>query len=177
MSDSNREGSRLWVERRFAFDFPAEIYPMLIERLRGTPARLEERVLELTRQILVKRPDHGWSIQEHAGHLIEVEALFDGRLGEYEEGRAELRPADMSNRRTEEAGFNELQVEDVLSTFRGVRTGFVERLESWPPERFRQTALHPRLKTPMRACDMLYFMAEHDDHHLARISEIIKVFA
>ncbi|MBC8367786.1 hypothetical protein H8E52_10280 [bacterium] len=48
---------------------------------------------------------------------------------------------------------------------------------SWPHERFRQTALHPRLKTPMRACDMLYFMAEHDDHHLARISEIIKVFA
>ncbi len=166
--------SRLWVERRFAFDFPAEIYPMLIERLRGTPARVEERIMKLTPQVLVKRPEEGWSIQEHAGHLIEVEALFDGRLGEYEEGRAELRAADMSNRRTEEAGFNELQLADLLATFRGVRASFVERLESWPSERFAQSALHPRLKTPMRACDMLFFMAEHDDHHLARISELIR---
>ena len=169
--------SRLWVERRFAFDFPAEIYPMLIERLRGTPARLEERLLTLTPQVLVKRPKEGWSIQEHAGHLIEVEALFDGRLGEFETGLAELRPADMSNRRTEEAGFNELQLADVLATFRGVRARFVERLESWPPEQFAQSALHPRLKTPMRACDMLFFMAEHDDHHLARISELVRTFA
>ncbi len=165
--------SRLWVERRFAFDFPADIYPMLIERLRGTPARLVERLDGLSHDFLIRRPASGWSIQEHAGHLIEVEALFDGRLGEYEQGLAELRPADMSNRRTEEAGFNELKLVDVLAAFRRVRADFVARLESWPPERFAQAAHHPRLDAPMRACDMLFFMAEHDDHHLARISELL----
>jgi len=32
---------------------------------------------------------------------------------------------------------------------------------------------HPRLKTPMRLVDHLYFVAEHDDHHLARIWELL----
>jgi len=31
-----------WTDRRFNFDFPAGIYPEMIERIRGTPARLEE---------------------------------------------------------------------------------------------------------------------------------------
>jgi hypothetical protein len=29
------------------------------------------------------------------------------------------------------------------------------------------------MKTPMRLVDHLYFAAEHDDHHLARIWELI----
>ena len=33
--------------------------------------------------------------------------------------------------------------------------------------------LHPRLKQPMRLVDHLYFVAEHDDHHLAKIWEMI----
>ena len=35
-----------------------------------------------------------------------------------------------------------------------------------------RTALHPRLETPMRMMDLFYFVAEHDDHHLARITAI-----
>ncbi len=31
-----------WTDRRFNFDFPAGIYPEMIERVRGTPARLED---------------------------------------------------------------------------------------------------------------------------------------
>jgi hypothetical protein len=33
--------------------------------------------------------------------------------------------------------------------------------------------LHPRLKMPMRAIDHLYFVAEHDDHHLAHIERLV----
>jgi hypothetical protein len=32
---------------------------------------------------------------------------------------------------------------------------------------------HPRLKTQMRLVDHLYFVAEHDDHHLAHIWKLI----
>jgi hypothetical protein len=35
-----------------------------------------------------------------------------------------------------------------------------------------KSALHPRLKTPMRTMDLFLFVAEHDDHHLATISSI-----
>jgi hypothetical protein len=30
---------------------------------------------------------------------------------------------------------------------------------------------------PMRAVDMLFFQAEHDDYHLARITELIRATA
>jgi hypothetical protein len=40
-------------------------------------------------------------------------------------------------------------------------------------EEFNRSLLHPRLKQPMRLVDHLYFVAEHDDHHLARIWEMI----
>jgi hypothetical protein len=32
---------------------------------------------------------------------------------------------------------------------------------------FERTIPHPRLKTPMRLVDHLYFVAERDGHHLA----------
>jgi len=35
-----------------------------------------------------------------------------------------------------------------------------------------RTALHPRLQQPMRVLDMAFFTAEHDDHHLARMTEL-----
>jgi hypothetical protein len=30
---------------------------------------------------------------------------------------------------------------------------------------------------PMRLVDMVFFQAEHDDYHLARISELMRLFA
>jgi hypothetical protein len=35
-----------------------------------------------------------------------------------------------------------------------------------------RTAHHPRLDRPMRVMDLAVFVAEHDDHHLARITEL-----
>jgi hypothetical protein len=39
---------------------------------------------------------------------------------------------------------------------------------------FEAVAIHPRLNKPMRLVDMLFFQAEHDDYHLARISDLIR---
>jgi hypothetical protein len=36
-------------------------------------------------------------------------------------------------------------------------------------------SVHPRLQQPMRLIDALYFVAEHDDHHIARISGLLRV--
>ena len=38
-----------------------------------------------------------------------------------------------------------------------------------------KSVLHPRLKTPMRTMDLFLFVVEHDDHHLARISELLQM--
>ena len=48
-----------WTDRRFNFDFPAGIYPEMIERIRGTPARLEDLFAGLPSETLtaqVERP-------------------------------------------------------------------------------------------------------------------------
>ena len=58
--------------------------------------------------------------------------------------------------------------------FRRDRMALVGRLDALEPDDFARSALHPRLNQPMRLCDMMFFQAEHDDHHLATITELIK---
>jgi len=50
----------------------------------------------------------------------------------------------------------------------------VNRLEKIEPPLISRTMLHPRLQKPMRVVDHLFFVAEHDDHHLAKIWELIQ---
>jgi uncharacterized damage-inducible protein DinB len=168
----------LWVERRFAFDCPPEHAPEILERLRGTPARVEERVGALPAALRTRRDsDSGkWSIQEHAGHLITVEQLFLGRLDDYAAGLAALRPAEMSGQATFAADYNAQPIAQVLGEFRGQRARFIARVEGLDPALFARSAHHPRLNRPMRLVDMLTFQAEHDDYHLARITELIRRF-
>ena len=52
----------VWYERRFDFTFPAELYPDVCVRLRGTPARLEELLREVSRESLIHKPEGKWSI-------------------------------------------------------------------------------------------------------------------
>jgi uncharacterized damage-inducible protein DinB len=148
----------------------------MIERLRGTPARLEDRLASLAPEILTRRDGERWSIQENAGHLLDLESLFKQRLDEYLAGAKALYPADMSNRKTYEAAHNQVSLETILTDFRAQRTQLVNRLDNLAPEKFALVAHHPRLNMPMRLVDMIFFQAEHDDYHLARISELIRLF-
>jgi DinB superfamily len=164
-----------WTERRFNFDFPAALYPEMIERLRGTPARLEDLLAGLSPEILTSQADERWSMQENAGHLLDLESLVSQRIDEYLASKTALHAADMSNRRTYEASYNEVPVTKILKDFRTARHGIVHRLESLEAGVFERAALHPRLNVQMRLVDMLFFQAEHDDYHLARISELKKL--
>jgi uncharacterized damage-inducible protein DinB len=166
-----------WIERHFTFDMPVSMFPNALERLRGTPARVEERVRGLTAAVARKKREGKWSIQETVGHLIEVEALWLGRMEDFAAGREILRPADMSNKSTKAADYNAKNLAEVLSGFRKVRSRFVEELERLDDRAIERTALHPRLNQPMRILDMMVFVAEHDDHHLARITELLRAFA
>jgi uncharacterized damage-inducible protein DinB len=165
-----------WTDRSFQFTFPVEVYPEMVERLRGTPARLEDRVKSIVPGVRTKRDGERWSIQENVGHLLDLESLFNRRLDEYLAGAEVLQAADMSNRKTFEADHNERAMAAILTDFRVRRMQLVERLDSLAPENFAAVAHHPRLNQPMRLVDMLFFQAEHDDYHLARISELIRLF-
>jgi uncharacterized damage-inducible protein DinB len=162
-----------WFERKFEFTFPVEQYPNLCVRLRGTPARLEEIVRGVPRDILIGKPDGKWSAQEHAGHLLDLEPLWAARVDDFFRDGDTLTVADLRNRKTDEANHNARNVEDVAAEFRAARLRLLDRVGALPAEAFARTRLHPRLKQPMRLVDHLYFVAEHDDHHLALIWEHI----
>jgi uncharacterized damage-inducible protein DinB len=161
-----------WFERKFDFSFPVELYRNVCVRLLGTPSRLEELLSGASSKILTAKADGKWSIQEHAGHLADMEPLWMRRVNDFMSGGGTLTVADLTNRRTHEADHNSRELQQVLSGFRFARfelLGILQRLE---PGQFSQTLIHPRLQQPMRLVDHLYFVAEHDDHHLAAMWEM-----
>ena len=165
----------LWFGRKFDFTFPVEQYPNVCARLRGTPARLEEIVRGVSRDVLRGKPGDKWSAQEHAGHLLDLEALWLARADDFLADGDTLTVADLSNRKTHEANHNARELLEILAEFRIARFRLVDRVGKCQPVLFARALLHPRLKQPMRLVDHLYFVGEHDDHHLARIWEIINI--
>jgi uncharacterized damage-inducible protein DinB len=163
-----------WTDRHFTFNLPEELFPVVVERLRGTPARIEDKVRDLSPTTLTRHDGDAWSIQEHVGHLLDLDELHDGRLDDFLAGATVLRAADMGNRKTHEAGHNERPLADLLAAFRRERERFVARLDAWDLGLVSLTALHPRLNQPMRVIDMAFFTAEHDDHHLARMTALAR---
>ncbi len=166
-----------WVDRTFSFDFPAGHYREILERLRGTPARAEDRVRNIQTAILTVCPGGKWSIQQHLGHLADLESLLVERLDDFESAAAALRAADMHNRATEEARHNDRVLTDVLRDLRRERSVLMQRLDALPSAFFSRSAMHPRLERPLRVVDMLLFHAEHDDYHMARITELVRALS
>ena len=121
--------------------------------------------------------DGAWSIQENVGHLLDLEPLCAGRLDDLLAGAGHLRAADLQNRRTHEARHNEQELAQLLAGFRHARMDTVGRLDRIDSDTLTSSALHPRLEQPMTVVDLFFFVAEHDDHHLARISEIVRALS
>jgi hypothetical protein len=120
--------------------------------------------------VLVGKAQSEWSAQENAGHLLDLEPLWLARVGDYVAARDQLTVADLKNRKTDEANHNVRPLEQILSEFRAATEVLLKRVDELDASLFARAIPHPRLKTPMRLVDHLYLVAEHDDHHLARIS-------
>ena len=166
-----------WIKRQFAFGLPLGMYPNVVERVRGTPARLEDLTRSLSQELLTRREGDKWSIQEQAGHLLDLEPLGMNRLDDFEARRETLIAADMENRKTHDANHNADTIENILATFRQERMEFVHRLDAYDEAFVQRMALHPRLNVRIRVLDLAFFIAEHDDHHLARVLQLIRLFA
>ena len=162
-----------WVKRIFDTAPPPELYPEGLERLRGLCARIEAKVRPVAPEILKARLGGAWSVQEHIGHLLDLESLVASRIEEFLSGVTVLSAADMENKETEAADHNAKELDQILSRLRDERSRIVRRLEGLQPEDFARSARHPRLRQPMNVTGLLFFTADHDDHHLARMTELI----
>jgi uncharacterized damage-inducible protein DinB len=111
-------------------------------------------------------------VKEEIGHLSDMEPLWLARLNDLVNGLPKLTVADLTNQLTHTANHNAAETKTLLCQFREQRELFVNRLRHVTDEQLLNSSLHPRLKTPMRVVDLAYFVAEHDDHHLASVREI-----
>lgn len=164
----------LWTDRKFAFDFPEGWIYNIVARLRGTVPRLHWLVQSLTDEQLAAKSEGKWSIKEHIGHLADLEPLHEGRIDDFINRVQTLRPADMANQRTNEANHNAKNSDTLIGEFDSLRQKFISRLLSLDDHTQYYKAIHPRLRVSLRPVDIAYFVAEHDDHHLAHIYSIAK---
>jgi uncharacterized damage-inducible protein DinB len=162
-----------WFERRFHFQLPPENHHDVVVRLMGTPLRVRELCRGLARPRATARCDGAWSIQENVGHLLDLEPLWTGRIDDLLGGAAVLRAADLQNRATHEAHHNDRELPALLEAFANARAAFMQRLRGLAATDFARSARHPRLDQPMRMIDHCVFVAEHDDHHLGRILQLL----
>jgi len=166
-----------WFERKFEFSEQQNIFPSLIERLNGTPIRLTHKLSQIQTEFYTVKIENSWSILENIGHLIDLEQLWQGRLEDILNGKKELRPADLENKLTDLANHNNRDFETLLKSFSNIREKTISKIGNLTEADIFKYALHPRLKTPMRVMDLFLFVAEHDDHHLARITEIDRILS
>lgn len=163
-----------WTERKFTFGYEKGYVPFFIERLRAAAPRLEELFYGISEEKAARKPADGWSMKEHAGHLADLEHLHNGRIDDFVAWSDKLRPADMSNKETYDAGHNGQSIPHLLARFRSSRAEYIERLLSLDEKYFDRKALHPRLRQIITLTDLLFFIAEHDNHHLAKIAALAR---
>src|SRR5689334_18228779 len=161
-----------WFERKFDFNFPVGLMPIIVERLRGTAPQLEASIKNVAEKQLIIKKEGKWSVKEVIGHLYDLEELWYGRIDDFLSHKEVLRAADLNNTRTHEAGHNSKTVDALLNQFINERNKLIDRIKNIDEATASIVALHPRLQTPMRLIDSLFFIAEHDDHELGKIKRL-----
>ena len=160
-----------WFERRFTFGLPAAMLPFYLERLQGTITRIESKVKGVSEEILSRKLDNKWSVKQNIGHLAEVDEIANNRIGEMIRGTSPMSPAVFEPR----GDYNQQSVEEVIAYFIKTRNANISQYSGLSEDELGRSSLHPRLKVKMTPVDLAWFDAEHDDHHLVRIGEILSV--
>ena len=157
-----------WFERTFNFGVPKAMLPFYLERLEGTIYRIEHKVKGVSNDVLSEKYNGKWSVKQNIGHLAEVDHVGNKRIDEMLAGIPVLSPAVF-----EPQDYNPWPIEKVVDFFRTSRLSNINKYRTLSDMHLSKASLHPRLKVMMTPVDLALFDAEHDDHHLLKISDII----
>jgi hypothetical protein len=158
-----------WFERNLTFGYPPEMLPFFLERLEGTIVRLERKLSTLDDKVLSEKINGKWSIKENIGHLAEVDEIANKRIDEMIAGTEVMSPAVF-----EPKDYNPWSIGKVLNFFTQTRQNNLKKYASLSSAQLTKHSVHPRLKVKMTPVDLAWFDAEHDDHHLVKINEILR---
>lgn len=162
-----------WFDRKFETITDSSLLLDIIERLEGTGLRIEHKLHNSGSAYLQSTANHKWSIKKQIGHLGDLEPLWLERIKQIKAGEPDLKEADLTNRKTDEAAHDAKKVKELIADFTLLRTKMIKELRACTADQLNHESKHPRLGTPMKLVDLAYFVAEHDDHHLATIQEML----
>ncbi|NJN40959.1 MAG: DinB family protein [Flammeovirgaceae bacterium] len=161
-----------WFERNMKFGFPVEMLPFFLDRLEGTSLRIAAKVKAIPNDVLTLQPEGKWSVKQHIGHLGEVDDITILRLKEISEQVDTLSSAVFEPKHD----FNAQSIQEVCAFFDDSRVRMIKAIKSLDQKILTKSSRHPRLNVQMTPVDLAWFDAEHDDHHLVKISQIISQF-
>lgn len=158
-----------WFDRKFHFGLAPGMLPLLFERLQGTVWRMENKVKGVRDHTLSEKPGGKWSVKQHIGHLAEVDQINNKRIDEILGGAPTMSPAVF-----EPQDYSTWPVANVIAFFNETRQSNLAKYAGLTTKEMMLTSVHPRLKVAMNPVDLAFFDAEHDDHHLLKITDILK---
>jgi len=161
-----------WIERKFEFNFPVGTFPIIIERLRETGPGLEIMLKKINDEKLCHKEDTQWSIKEQVGHLCDAEEIWYVRIEDFLSGKQILQALTIV--KTEQTNHNMKSIGELLEQFSAERNKLVAKVKDMDETTASLSLLHPRLNKQMRLIDSLFVTVEHDDHHLAKIRELLE---
>jgi hypothetical protein len=143
-----------WTTRTFAHEVPIELFPVVLERLRGMPARAAAFLEPLEEPLRRWSRDGSWSAKQHIGHLDDLHDLDMRRLKANLAACPTLSAADMTNRKTFEADHNATATDVLLARVRMHREELAEQLEEFDEADARAWRC-TRLQRPLRVIDWM----------------------
>jgi hypothetical protein len=162
-----------WLDRKFNFELPSGMLPFYLERLDGAIARLEKKTENVSDKILSEQLNGKWSIKQNIGHLAELEEVSLKRIDEILKGISPISPAIFEVQHD----YNAVPVKEVIEYFNNNRQKAIKKFKSLTPDDLQKSSMHPRLKVPISVIGLAFFHAEHDDHHIVRINEILEALS
>jgi len=162
-----------WTRRQLDYGRGVDELPVLIERVRGTTDRLRGLLQHRAPGSLGLRVSGRWSVLDHLGHLLALQDRFEERIADFEAMRPRLSPIDLQHQEVELDGHRLRRPGDMLEEFELKRKAFLRRVMALPAHCLEHASAHPCNGQPMRPMDMLLWIAEHDDHHLATMRALL----
>jgi len=175
MKTKNKENkTALWFERTFTFNLSKDHFDQLLNRLLAFPFLLHQVITHSPIAIPVVTNSKKWSVQENIGHLFLLEQLWLTRFQEIKDEKEHMMIADLNNTATSTSAFNTMSVEQIYTSFEQARAKTIIWLNEISEEDLQKQSIHPRLHKPMNIIDLMYFVAEHDEHHLHAIQAYLQ---
>ncbi|HMO59774.1 MAG TPA: DinB family protein [Roseiflexaceae bacterium] len=150
-------------------------YTEALAALAAFPARLRAELAGLERAALYFKPTGEWSIVENIGHLIDIDVLMGGRVGQI---IARDQPTFVVldvDEAVHKGDYQQKEALFLLNTFAERRAALVEEWRYIQPANRNRTGIHP-VGGPRTIEALVTYLPGHDEVHRQQIAATLAAF-